>query len=97
MLDGVLQSDISSYDEIDREREKHHHNDSKSSDSLANIVKQIAEHYIVDEEPVCNALSLCYHFKDESVFGSSKMAINRGESIFYLFTTQYQLNVGMGW
>lgn len=85
MLDDVLKSDISNSDKIDREREKRQcflndHNDSKLSDSFTVIVKQITQRYRVDEnQPVCNALSLCYHFKDDSVLGSIKPTMNRGE------------------
>lgn len=92
-LNGVLDTEISSYDKAKRKDSKEveqredecsaNYNDLETRDSIINIKNRVAEQYIMEEKPILNAYTVCYNITNKDIdykYISAQPSINKGKT-----------------
>lgn len=109
MLDGVLDTEISSYDKVVKKDEDQredgcsaYYNDLETRESIINIRDRIAEQYIMEQKPILNAYTVCYNITNKDIdyrYISVQPSINKGETknnfFMYYFMIRYNLLIQM--
>ncbi|KAE9532713.1 hypothetical protein AGLY_009794 [Aphis glycines] len=85
VLDNIIEYNIPNYDKVNEDLDDHYltyYDDLKSNESFTNIVKQLAERYIVNVKPNSDAQHICfditYKESDKAVISMKPTSINKG-------------------
>lgn len=86
VLDNIIEYNIPNYDKVNEDLEDHYltyYDDLKSNESFTNIVKQLAERYIVNVKPNSDSQHICfditYKESDKAVISMKPTSINKGK------------------